>query len=47
MGVKDIEMGSIYGKVDNEIISLIIEIACEKLFRVIQHSNLSYKLQAL
>ena len=31
MGVKDTEMGSIYGKVYDKIIQLIIEIAFEKL----------------
>ena len=32
MGVKDTEMGSIYGKVNDKIMLLIIEIAFEKLF---------------
>ena len=32
MGVKGIEMSSLYGKVFNKTISLIIESSCEKLF---------------
>ena len=45
MGVKDIEIGSIHGKVYNEIISLITEIACEKLFstRTFRTSYKCYK----
>ena len=34
MGVKDTEMGSIHGKVNDKIIQLIIEIAFEKLFNM-------------
>ena len=44
MGVKDTEMGSIYGKVNDKIIQLIIEIAFEKLFNT---RNLRTKLQVL
>ena len=43
MGVKDTEMGSIYGKVNDKINQLIIEIA----FEVIQNVKPSYKLQVL